>query len=519
VRHLQVIDVGTNSVRSIIVEVPVGGPYRVIDDEKEMTRLGEGMQSSGLLSEDAMERTAAAIGTMWHIGRRLRVDQVRAIGTEALRRASNAPGFLERIHDDLGLDVEVVAPEEEGRLVWLSASGLSKGTGFDVAIDIGGGSVEVIQAVDSEPVAIASMRLGARVLAERFVREDPISDEGFRKLKRHVRHALRAKVTPLASVASPLIGSGGTINSIASIVAARRGRRYDSLHGVEIGRADVMRLLGVLTHSSTEERLKLPGMPVDRVDIIVPGAVVLAEVLKLFGAPGLVINARGIREGIVVDTLAREGAADVKPDLMRSVRDLGVRYHFDRDHAKHVTLLALSIFDQVSGALGIDPGTRPLLEAAAMLHDIGYYIAYDRHHEHTYHLVVHSTLPGLTRREQEMIAAIARYHTKSLPKSRHVAWASLEPADRPTVGALAAILRLADGLDRGHAARVHEVGVIVERDRVRLILTGEADLYAEMHGVDKKRDLFESLFGRRVIVETETPQPSPADAPLSGDDE
>ena len=521
-RLLQVIDIGTNSVRSIVVEVPVGGPYRVIDDEKDMTRLGEGLERSGVLSPDAIERTVSALDTMMRIGERLGVDQVRAIATEAVRRAANGDELLDRVREEVDLDIEVVSPHDEGRLVWLSASTVTKGTGFEVAVDIGGGSVEVVQAVDSEPVTIASMRLGGRVLAERFVEGDPVTAASFKRLKRGVKRTIRVEVTPFASATSPLVGSGGTINTIASVIGGMRGRKYSSLHGVEVDRAEVMQLLGVLSHSTLAERLKLPGMAPDRADIILPGAVVLAELLKLFGAPGVIINARGIREGIVIDTLAREGAADTKPDLMRSVLDIGARYRYDRAHAEQVTRLALSIFDQVADPLGLDPATRPLLEAAAMLHDIGYYIAYDRHHEHSYHLIVHSTLPSLTRREQGMVAAIARYHTKALPKPRHASWSSLETVDRPLVRSLAAILRLADGLDRGRAARVEGVSAIVDADEVRLVLHGAPDLHAEIHGTEKKRDLFEETFGRLVVVVTASRSPRTAgscetDSPPSGE--
>jgi exopolyphosphatase/guanosine-5'-triphosphate,3'-diphosphate pyrophosphatase len=505
VRLLQVIDVGTNSVRSIVVEVPVGGPYRIVDDEKDMTRLGEGLEITGMLSSGSMDRTVTALRTMSQIGHRLGVGEVRAIATEAIRRAHNGGVFVTRVHDEVDVDLDVISPEEEGRLVWLSSATVTKGIGFEVALDIGGGSVEVIQALDSSVLSIASMRLGARVLSERFVEGDPISDESFKRLKRGVKRALEAEVTPLGSANAPLIGSGGTINAIAAVVSAMRGKRHASLHGVEIARADVMQLLGMLSHSSLEDRLKMAGMPPERADIIMPGAVVLAEVIKLFGAPGIIVNARGIREGVVIDTLGREGVADVKPDVMAGVLDLCTRYRFDRAHATQVTRLALSIFDQIAEPLGLDVGSRPLLEAAAMLHDIGYYIAYDRHHEHTYHLVVHSSLPGLTSREQGMVASIARYHTKALPKARHESWASLEPVDRPTVRALASILRLADGLDRGRAARVEEIAASVGPDEVTLALTGGADMDAETYGVAKKRDLFEETFGRALVVRVAPP--------------
>jgi len=502
VRRLQAIDIGTNSVRSIIVEVPDGETaHRVIDDEKEMTRLGSGLEATGALDEDAVQRTVEALRAMRDIGRARGVDQVRAVATEALRRAANGPEVVRRLADEAGVEVEIIAPEDEGRLVWLSAAPLIADAPFSAVVDIGGGSVEVVQAVQGEPAAIASMRLGVRVLAERFMAADPITDEAFKALRKHVRKTLRASVNPLSTSAVRLAGSGGTVTSIAGLVAAARGRRYDSLHGIEIARPEVMQLLAQLSHSSAAVRSRMPGMPSDRVDIIVPGMMVLAEVMKLFGATSVFVNAKGFREGIVLDTLARGGAIDPRPDLMRTVRDLGERYRFDRPHAEQVTRIALSLFDQLAEPLGLDPTTRPLLESAALLHDVGYYVAYDRHHKHSYHLIAHSAIAGLTQRELAIIAATARYHTKALPKRGHEAWVAVEPPDRATVRALAALLRIADGLDRGRDERV--IGVRAEDDgtRTRITVHGKGDLHAETYGFNKKKDLFEETFGRVATLE------------------
>jgi exopolyphosphatase/guanosine-5'-triphosphate,3'-diphosphate pyrophosphatase len=200
--------------------------------------------------------------------------------------------------------------------------------------------------------------------------------------------------------------------------------------------------------------------------------------------------------------LSSDGAIDSSPpDHMESVRDVGRRYRYDRQHAEHVTKLALSVFDQLADVMHLDPSQRRLLETAAMLHDIGYYIAYDRHHRHSYHLILHSGLHGLTRRETAMVAAVARYHTKALPKRSHESWAVIEPADRATVRQLAAILRIADGLDRGRGARVRSVSVRDDGEVTRVEVLGDVDLHAEMYGVGKKKDLFEETFGRRVEVD------------------
>jgi len=500
VTRLQVIDIGTNSVRSIVVEVPVGGARQVIDDEKAMTRLGQGLEATGRLDAEAIERTMEALKAMRDIGASLGVSDVRAIATEAVRRAENGPEFVARALAETGTEIEVVSSEEEGRLVWLSAQAQVKDEPFAVVADIGGGSVEVVQAVGPEPVSIASLRLGARVLAEKFVDSDPISDDSFKQLKRYVRRTLKDGVEPVAPSVVRLVGSGGAVSSIAAVVAGMRGKRYESLHGIELARAEVMQLLGVLSHSDAAGRLKMPGMPVDRVDIILPGTLVLAEIMKRFGASSVLVNGRGFREGIVIDTLASDGAIAPRPDHMQSVRDLGTRYRYDREHAEQVTLLALSLFDQLTEALHLDPGTRPLLETAAMLHDVGYYIAYDRHHKHSYHLILHASLPAFTQRDLAMAAAIARYHTKSLPKRGHESWAALDPQDRATVRALASILRIADGLDRGRSARIDCVHAEDDGAQTTLTVRGCQDLHAEVYGVEKKKDLYEETFGRVVAL-------------------
>lgn len=499
-KRLQAIDIGTNSVRSIVVEVPVGGAHRVIDDEKEMTRLGQGLDATGVLDPDAIERTVVALEAMLDIGRSLGVSDVRAIATEAVRRASNGPELVTRLKDQLGLEVEIISADEEGRLVWLSALTLTKDMPASVVVDIGGGSIEIVQALGADPVSIVSMRLGARVMTERFIDQDPPSEASFKALKRHVRRTLADAVAPLEPGIATVVGSGGTVTSIAAVVAGMRGRHYESLHGMEVERPEVMQLLGILSHSTTEQRLAMSGMPADRADIVLAGALVLAEVLKLFGATGILVNTRGIREGIVLDTLASDGAIDPTPDHRRSVSEVGRRYGFDRAHAEQVTRLSLSLFDQLDEPLHLGRANRTLLESAAMLHDIGYYISYDRHHKHSYNLILNSGLPGLTQRERAMVAAIARYHTKAMPKRSHESMIGLDPADRATVRRLASILRIADGFDRGRSTRVSAIEAVDDGDVIRFTVHAEGDLHAELYGVDKKKDLFEETFGRAVEV-------------------
>lgn len=487
-------------MRSIVVEVPDDGAYRVIDDEKETTRLGTGLQSTGALQEEPMQHSAEALRAFLAIGRNLNVDQVRAVATAAVRSASNGPAFVERLRNELDLDVEVITAEEEGRLVFVSAAAHFPMSGRSVVVDIGGGSVEVVAAIGSQIEHIASVPLGARVVSERFVDADPISDAGFKRMKKYIRSTLRGAVAESGESAQLLIGSGGSVTSAGAMVASLRGRSTDQLHGFEVTRAEVMRLLADLSRSSAEMRRKMAGLPPERADIILAGILVLAEVMKLAGAASLFVNARGIREGIIIDTVRRCEAQSRPLDQREAVRRFGAQCRYDEAHAEQVARLSLEIFDQLARPLALDPDVRPVLEAAAWVHDVGYHVAYDRHHRHTYHLVMHSGLPGFTSRELRRVAATARYHTKALPKASHEAWGSLDSADRAIVEPAAAILRLADGLDRGRAGHVSHVKAAINGHCVEFVLHGEGDMHPEIYGSEKKRDLFERVFGLPVTV-------------------
>lgn len=493
-RRLQAIDIGTNSVRSIVVELAPGVPFRVIDDEKETTRLGQGLDATGMLAAEAMERTISALKAYVGIGRNLGADRVRTIATAAVRMACNGSAFVDRIREEVGIDVEVVSEEEEGRLVFLSAAANFALSGRSAVIDIGGGSVEVVQAIGRRVEHVVSMPLGARVLTERFVDGDPVTDEGFKRMKRYVRRLLREGVGEHPEAAQVLVGSGGTLSSAAAITAAAQDRRYDSLQGFEVTRPEVMRLLADLSRMNAGERRKMPGLPPERVDVILAGTLVLAEAMKLLGATSVFVNARGIREGIVIDTIEHERDVEAAVDPLKGVREFGEQCRYDPRHAEQVARLALSLFDQLADLHGLGEHERRLLEASAMLHDVGYYIAYDRHHKHAYHLILNASLPGFTHRDVRRIAAVARYHTKALPKASQESWADLDAEDRAVVERLAAILRLADGLDRGRGAHVREVRALHDGHALRLIVRGEGELHPEFYGVQKKKDLFEKTF-------------------------
>lgn len=498
--RLAAIDIGSNSIRATIVEVPVGGPRVVLDEERAFARLGAGLAETGRLSDAAMEESIRALDMMLRLAREYDVTHVRAIATEAVRSASNGAAFVGRLRDELGLEVEVVTGEQEARLALLSAVECLALSGSVAVIDIGGGSVEIVRANGRDIERAVSLPLGVVVLSDRFRTADPMPKPAYRALGEHVRATLAEAVPRDGRPPATCVGSGGTVTTLAAMIAAERSPGLASMHGFSFTRDELSELRARLARSTAKQRAVMKGMSEARVDLIVAGAVVLDEAMRALGCDRITANARGMREGIIIDTVERERGVAPEVDRMRAVREFGRQCRHDAGHAEQVCRLALALFDALRAPLALAPAERTLLEAASLLHDVGYHISYEQHHKHSYHLISHAALPGFGAPERRLIAAIARYHSGSLPKAKHEAIASLGEEERETVFRLAALLRIADGLDRSHAGRVTGVSAEVRDDAVRLTITGTPPLDIEVHAAQRKADLAERVWGRRVVV-------------------
>lgn len=504
---LAAIDIGSNSVRSTIVDVPVGGPRRTVDEEKSYTRLGSGILISGELSARAMDETVTALRRMLSIAREYRVDYVRAVATAAVRNASNGPRFVTRIAEELGLDVEIITGEHEGRLALLSATANFEMQGDTAVVDIGGASVEIVRAYGREPTSVTSVPLGVVVTSERFHATDPMPAKDALALTTHVCATLdgtRALDPPSVGL---LVGSGGTVTALAALAAAHRGDAHEDVHGTRISLEELARLRDRLVRSDAAKRAAMKAMPVSRVDLIVSGAIVLEEIARALGVLEILVNARGMREGLIVETVEHMLGTAVPFDRMRSVRELAQHFSAGMPHAEQVCRLSLELFDRLTEPLGLDPAERPLLEAAAILHDVGYHISYEQHHKHAYRLIAASELPGFSAHDRRIIAGIARYHKGSLPKGKHEAMQGLDPDARETVSRMAALLRIADGLDRSDGQLVTALDIEPRPHAITVRVLGATSLEAELYGARHKADLLEKVWGVdvRIIADTAAP--------------
>ncbi len=502
------IDLGSNSIHMVIVEVNASGAFRVVDREAEMVRLGSGTLSTGFLPEAAMQRAMAILKAFRRLAEIHGVEKVLAVATSAIREARNGEDFLDRIGRKVGIFPRAIPGEEEARLIYLAAlHSIHLGGRRAFVADMGGGSLELALGRGRQVELAVSEKLGVLRMTERFIAGDPVSPLDERRLVRHVVNTLEAVARRIRKKGfDAVVGTSGTILALGRLAREEEtGQRPESLHHVTVTAEALHAVRRRLTKLDLRARMKLPGLDRRRADIIVAGAIVLDTLLESVGARRLVLCDWALREGILLDyisshprTLAR---AETYPDVRRrSVFDLAERCRFDEPHARHVARLSLALFDATKRWHGLDLEQRALLEYAALLHDVGHHISHARHHKHTYYLIKNGRLNGFDPLEIDVIATVARYHRRGLPRRSHQSFADLPRQTRGRVRILAGLLRLADGLDRSHRQRIRSVHVSAAGGKLSVRCRASGDAELEMWGARKRLDLLEATLDLPVEV-------------------
>jgi exopolyphosphatase/guanosine-5'-triphosphate,3'-diphosphate pyrophosphatase len=504
-RRVAAIDIGSNSIRQIVADVSAEGAISVVDEMKAAPRLAAGLGTTGELSEASIDGALDAIERMATLARTLGAERVDAVATSAVRDAGNATAFLTAIQRRAGLKVRVLDGEEEARLSFRSAvAHFDMGVGRSVVMDIGGGSLELALAAEGVIERLGSMPYGAIRLTEEFL-AGGITPKAVRKLRKEVCCGIKDELPRRAWRGSQLIGSGGTFTNLAGIYLARQGiLTARSVHAAHIPRADLEHILDSLAEMSPEERREVPGLNPERADIIVAGIAVAAEVVRRLEARDVVVSRYGIREGLLLEAArVAPTVADPGEARARSVSEFAQRCHVEQPHSSHVRHLSLILFDAIGERIGLEKTDRQTLADAALLHDSGYHISYERHHKHSYHLILHADLLGMAPSEQVVIANVARYHRGSPPKKKHRNFGMLDKSLRQRIARLSAILRVADGFDRGHVSAVVDCKVRWLQRALRIspvAANQRATMRLEMWGASRKSGLLADVIGVPVEI-------------------
>jgi len=505
--RLAAIDIGTNSIHMIVVKVRPDLSFEVIDREKEMVRLGAGGLDGRALTPEAMHAALQVMSKFRRLADSHGVDEIIAVATSATREAENGSDFLKAIVEKTGVRPRVISGTEEARLIHQAAAygvGLSGEVG--IVIDIGGGSVEITRGAGLTIDTGQSFKLGVIRLTERFVKSDPIAARDQRKLTRFIEGETRKFLNQIAKQGfDRVIGTSGTIQSIGAVALAERGETT-TLRNRRISAKQIRRARKQLVARDLEERLRVPGLEPRRADLAVAGSILLDSIVRQLGAADVTLCDLSLREGLILDYIARHrkqiAQADRYPDVRRrSVFELAERCNYWPEHAQQVARLATMLFDQTRSVHGMTDHEREWLEYAGILHDVGVHISYERHHKHSYYLIKNGDLRGFDPDEVEIIALIARYHRQAAPKRSHDQYGDLKKKRRRTVRQLAAILRLAEGLDRSHSQPVaglelHDRG---EDGLLQLRATGDAEL--ELWAATRHAAEFERLVGKPLRFE------------------
>jgi exopolyphosphatase/guanosine-5'-triphosphate,3'-diphosphate pyrophosphatase len=499
--RIAAIDVGSNSIRLVVAEVLPSGGYRVLDEERENTRLAAALAKTGQLDPKAADATVTVLHNFLSIAHGYGVSQLRAIGTSALRDAEDGPEFCDRVRKDLKLSIEVISANEEARLAFLSVTRAFDISGRKVAVaDIGGGSTEIVLASSGLVDQVYETRLGAVRVSERCGTTGKVSDKRVGELRDYLDRELKKEIGRPPFVPDMLFGTGGTFTAMASIIMAQQGIAGQPMWGFRVTRPQIRHLVADLANMSLVQRCKVPGLTPQRADIIVAGLAIIERIMRQLQVNVVQVHTRGVRDGLLLTMVQQSPTPPAVPaeDRRAAVEEFAKNCGEDLPHARHVARIAGELWQQLAGPLNLKADDRELIEAAALVANVGYLINFEGHHKHSYHLIVNSELPGFERRQLQVLANVARYHRGAAPKKKHENFADLSLEDQQRVRALAAILRLALALDRTHQQNVGEVRARVREDAVQIVIQSQGDTQVDVWAAERKVELFEKVFGRQV---------------------
>jgi exopolyphosphatase/guanosine-5'-triphosphate,3'-diphosphate pyrophosphatase len=488
---LAAIDVGTNAVRLELARVLPDGSLETLHQERDPVRPGEGMFHSGVIRREVSDRLLSTLRRYGALCRRYGA-QVRAVATSAVREAKNRDEIVRRARDEAGLELEVVSGKEEARLICLGVLHGKPARRRSLCADIGGGSTEVAFALGEHPKELWSMSLGAVRLTELFARGGKLSGADL-KLMRHYAEEVIRKGLPERITKAPrtALGSSGTIGAVVGYAAAE-GTAHATTRQISAA-------VDSLAEMSLEKRRK--RFDPRRADIVIAGAVILEALAKRLRLEAVVAVNRGLRDGVLRDLVLRQRLDPDDHSLAEAAVSVGRRFGFDEEHGRQVGRLALTLFDQLASMHLLPAAARPLLEVAALLHDLGNAVSYQRHHRHSQYLIQHTDLAGLSDQERDLAGRIARYHRRSPPQLDHPGMMGLSPLEARTVRKCATLLRLADSLDASHRQPVSRLSASVKGRVVVLQLRVQGPVDLELWEAGHETELFKQVFGRAIWLQ------------------
>jgi exopolyphosphatase/guanosine-5'-triphosphate,3'-diphosphate pyrophosphatase len=499
------IDIGSNSVRMMAAEVRPG-TTKILAQDRQVTRIGESVFREGRVSAEALNFLCVTLQRMAAVYQKLDVVGIRAVATSAVRDAGNQAEFLKRATAALGTPVEIVSGQEEARLIHLGVEARwPRPKERRLIVDIGGGSGELIVSQNGELIDSTSRPLGAVRLTELFLTVDPPSEQALSRLDQYINEKLAAFVKRHGSEKfDRVVATSSTAAALVCAVNRIPRARRDTADRVRASTAQIRRFFEFLIKEDVNERRRWIGIGPRRAEIIVAGAAVFLRILQAIQHRSMYYSAAGVRDGIIADLAGRRVGRELSllsREQRQVVEAMTKRYGVAIRHARQVASLAHSLFETMQPLHRQPPASGKLLEAAAYLHDIGHFISDTSHHKHSAYLVANSDLPGFTVKERLIIAAVCRFHRKSMPQARHLQFQALDAEGKRTVLYLSPLLRLADALDRSHEQKVRNVAASFKNGSVTLQVDADVDADLEIWAASQAGAAFREVYARQLFIQ------------------
>jgi exopolyphosphatase/guanosine-5'-triphosphate,3'-diphosphate pyrophosphatase len=498
------VDIGSNSVRLKIARLQAGR-LRGLHEDREVTRLGEGVFGSGFLTPESMAETVKVLRRFHRATQQIVTDSVRVVATSALRDARNSQAFLEWVRSATGWRVEIISGIEEARLIHL---GLFSTPRVDrsptLMMDLGGGSCELTISQGGHIRDAVSLPLGAVRLTNEFLRHDPTRKGELKRLRGFVTREVNRITDRIGNAKiKNVIATSGTAAALAAV--ASHLRRTAGRQRPVVSKAEMSRIAKRLARLPVAERRKIEGIGPRRAEIIVAGATVFQELLDRLHLKSFRYSPLGLRDGILAqmaadyDRSTRSGR-QVESERWESIMKAVDHYRVDRKHALDVRDAATTLFTALRSVHRLPPEYLEWISAAAMLYEVGDYLNRNGHHRHTHYIISNSEILGYTPQQRRLIAAIARYLGKSRPSVEDGPMKVVDPADRANVQKAILLLRLARSLNLGRSRAVEKVRVSLRSAEVKLTLVPRRRMGVdlELWAIEKDGDYFREVFGREL---------------------
>ncbi|MDR3145731.1 MAG: HD domain-containing protein [Treponema sp.] len=506
-RLVAVLEIGSTGIRLVIAEIGGGGQWQVLDRAGKPVALGRDVFTSGQVSRESLLECLLVLRNFReHLrGWGIADDAVRVIATSALRVARNRDVFVDRVRQETGFLLTIVEGIEENRLMYLAVRFALKNDlgrfwrANSMIIEVGGGSTEIMLLRRGKMVAAHSLRLGTILIDQESRRGMGSVRSRERYLTEHVRNTAEFLNDELdLSHIRTFVVAGSDIRFLASLI----GRELNQDCWI-IDREIFIRFVEKIRAYSPEDCVEKLQIPYADAEGFIPGNLVYRFFLERTAAAQIVVPYVSIREGLLIDI-----ALGVEPELQEeffsqiiaSAVNLARKYHYDEAHHRYVADKCMALFDALALEHGMNRRERMMLEVAAILHDIGMYIRGSGHQRHGQYIVANSEIFGLHRDELNIIGNVIRYHRSEPPAPADIEYIALQREERILVLKMASILRVADALDRSHTQRIRDIRVERRSETVVLHTGGSFDLSTERIGLEEKADMFQDVFGYKVIL-------------------